>query len=65
MGGIMVTPLDLLNPYEYNENSEEVKERMKTCKSCDFFYAGVCKKCGCIMKFKTKLRDATCPLGKW
>ena len=24
-----------------------------------------CKKCGCFMKIKTKLKNATCPLQKW
>ena len=61
----MVTPLDLFKPSEYHEDSEEVKKRLDICGSCEFFNMGLCKKCGCIMKFKTKLTNATCPVGKW
>lgn len=24
-----------------------------------------CKKCGCFMAAKTKIKSATCPIGKW
>lgn len=64
-GKNMVTPIDLLSSSNYHEDDNEVKRRLDICKSCEHFYAGVCKKCGCIMKFKTKLRDATCPVEKW
>ena len=44
-----------------------VEERLKTCRGCEFFIkkSGRCAKCGCFMKFKTKLRAGKCPIGKW
>jgi rRNA maturation endonuclease Nob1 len=65
--GVMTNPLDLLNPSEYSHNEEQTRKRLEICHSCDFFYkpVGICKKCGCVMKLKTKLQEATCPLDKW
>ena len=48
--------------------SEEFqKERMDICLGCEHFIklTHQCKKCGCLMNLKTKLKDATCPIGKW
>ena len=61
----MTNPLDLLNPSEYSHNEEQTKKRLEICGSCEFFFMGICKKCGCVMKLKTKLQEATCPLDKW
>jgi hypothetical protein len=43
------------------------KDRFNLCTQCDFFIKATsqCKKCGCLMKFKVKLEDAVCPIGKW
>jgi rRNA maturation endonuclease Nob1 len=42
-------------------------ERWEICKACPRFFAptGQCKECGCFMRIKTRLPDATCPIGKW
>ena len=49
--------------------SEEkvAKERLSICENCEHYInlTTQCKKCGCIMKLKTKLEQATCPIGKW
>lgn len=62
-----VRPWDMLN-----KNMEKVmpiikKQRLEICKACPEFIklTHQCKKCGCLMDAKTKLADATCPLGKW
>jgi hypothetical protein len=41
--------------------------RMSTCQSCEDFNAKTtqCKKCGCFMSAKTRLKTASCPVGKW
>lgn len=41
--------------------------RQKICDMCEFYIQkqDKCKKCGCIMKVKTKLYSARCPVGKW
>ena len=46
---------------------EIVSKRMMTCKSCPEFIASTsqCKRCGCFMSAKTRLKHATCPIGKW
>lgn len=42
-------------------------ERMGICRTCPRFVAATttCLECGCFMKFKTKMKAAECPLGKW
>jgi hypothetical protein len=62
-----VRPWDLLNP-----NTEWIDEALSTeryniCKSCPELIkiTNQCKKCGCFMAAKTKLQNATCPIGKW
>lgn len=48
-------------------NKQEAKKRHNICKSCDKYRKALdqCKVCGCIMTLKTKLDNATCPIGKW
>ncbi len=52
------------------------RQRMAICKGCTsyqgrllgVFPAGPwarCGECGCLLKLKTKLKQSTCPLGKW
>ncbi len=60
-----VTPLSLLNAKNYGPKELGVA-RMKVCLDCDRLTPiKTCKECGCFMVAKTKLTDATCPLGKW
>lgn len=41
-------------------------DRYKICNDCPFFsITKQCKKCGCFMAAKTKLKSAQCPIGKW
>ena len=60
-----VTPIDLINKNNYIEKVESDK-RMQTCLGCEHLIklTHQCKKCGCLMNLKTKLKDATCPIGK-
>lgn len=41
--------------------------RYAVCLFCDQFNNEIktCKKCGCFMPAKTKLKAANCPIGKW
>jgi hypothetical protein len=61
-----VTPIDLFIKNNYIEKIESDK-RMQTCLGCEHLIklTHQCKKCGCLMNLKTKLKDATCPIGKW
>lgn len=42
------------------------KERMEVCNSCPFKGDdGRCGKCGCVLAAKTRVKKATCPIGRW
>lgn len=60
-------PWDLLS-----SNTEYVSEKISgdrydLCLSCPELIKMTkqCKQCGCFMALKTKLLEATCPIGKW
>ena len=60
-------PWDFIDPNtEYAEESLS-QERYSICSACPEFMKSTkqCKKCGCFMALKTKLKDAECPIGKW
>lgn len=61
-----VRPWDVFNPdTEYAENPIAL-DRWNVCKECpELMLTGQCKQCGCFMKMKIKLKEATCPLQKW
>lgn len=62
-----VRPWDLIDPRVERSTPEEAERRFSICKECPEIIelTSTCKKCGCFMYMKTKLKDATCPLGKW
>lgn len=47
--------------------SDDTESRWAACQACEYFFkpTGTCKKCGCFMKLKTKIKAASCPIGKW
>jgi len=49
------------------EPDRESVERMKMCLQCEHFFKPTkqCKKCGCFMPIKVRLRTHKCPVGKW
>ena len=48
------------------EDIKMQKLRYRICKMCDAFTGlKTCKVCNSIMPLKTKVKDASCPLGKW
>jgi hypothetical protein len=65
--GREVRPWDLLNPNTEYISEESSSNRYEICLQCPELIqiTKQCKKCGCIMPLKTKLKMATCPLGKW
>lgn len=60
-------PWDMLNPNVERASEEVAEARMDTCNKCPELISLTkqCKQCGCLMASKTKLLQATCPLGKW
>lgn len=58
----------ITTPIKDNFVEEEVQnQRYDICLTCENFIpiTTTCKKCGCFMKFKTKLKSGSCPIGKW
>jgi hypothetical protein len=43
------------------------EERIAICEQCEWYRKSIaqCKKCMCLMKLKTRLKSAKCPIGKW
>jgi hypothetical protein len=62
-----VKPWDFLKPSTEYADSEEADRRYDICLSCPLLNqtTKTCKECGCFMAAKTKLKQATCPVGKW
>lgn len=60
-------PWDLFNKNIGRVESDIAKTRLDICNGCERFIKATtqCKECGCIMKLKTKLPNASCPLNKW
>lgn len=46
---------------------ESFEKRLNICNECeDYDKEGQrCKKCGCYMEYKAKLRSVSCPVHKW
>lgn len=62
-----VTMFDVINPNKLETSAEEADSRYSICLSCPELIniTKQCKKCGCFMAVKTKLKYAKCPIGKW
>lgn len=62
-----VKPWDLINPNTEWAEESLFKERYQLCQACPELIklTKQCKKCGCFMAAKTKLKMASCPIGKW
>lgn len=60
-------PWDLFNKNLGRVEAEISTKRLEICNTCEHFINSTtqCKQCGCIMKLKTKLPNAECPIGKW
>ena len=48
-------------------SKDSINQRMSLCNACPHFVKTTtqCKRCGCFMSAKTKLKHASCPIGKW
>jgi hypothetical protein len=62
-----VRPWDLFKKSQPKTIEGVREKRLEICKSCEHFIklSHQCKKCGCFMDAKTRIRAATCPVGKW
>jgi membrane protease subunit (stomatin/prohibitin family) len=69
MKSLLTTSKDVIQQLDeglFAENTSQ-KERLSICFDCDSYNKrrDLCKECGCIMRMKTKLNAAKCPLHKW
>jgi len=64
--GAAVRPTDLIDSANYAD-AKTAEQRYAMCLVCPSLIKTTkqCKECGCFMVLKTKLKQATCPLGKW
>jgi hypothetical protein len=54
--------------YSLTDNKETrqmSKGRMSICRPCNKNVIGICKMCGCKLKFKTRIQRQECPINKW
>jgi hypothetical protein len=60
-------PWDIINPNVARAEEQEAIDRYAICLECPSLLGATkqCKECGCFMAVKVKLKNATCPLGKW
>ena len=58
---------DLFDPKQPRSDKELIESRLAICNTCPAFSKTLqkCRKCGCFMKLKSTLRQASCPIGKW
>lgn len=59
--------LDLFDLKQPRSSKDVVEERLAICNECPALNKRLmkCTKCGCFMKLKSTLQQATCPIGKW
>ena len=46
-------------------SDDEQERRYGICNSCDYYIQGRCLKCGCFMKYKSKIKAVKCLDGRW
>lgn len=47
---------------KYNLVSEaEYTDRIEKCKNCDNLISGMCRKCGCYVEVRARLKSSECP----
>lgn len=65
--GSDVGPIDIFKSNTEWVGNNLFQHRYSICQACPEFIklTTQCKKCGCFMKVKSKMKLAVCPLGKW
>jgi len=60
-------PWDVVKPNTEYATEDIAQKRWSICEQCPSLLKATnqCKKCGCFMKIKVKLKDAVCPIEKW
>lgn len=60
-------PWDLFNKNIGRVETVIAQERLEACSKCEHYVkvTSQCTQCGCFMKAKARLPNASCPIGKW
>lgn len=53
-----------LSLFKNLKNKKLYSYRLSICNECEHNKKGICDKCGCVVKAKTK-SDSLCPINKW
>lgn len=53
-----------LSKFKQLKNYKLYNHRLDICNQCEENIKGICDKCGCVLKAKTK-SNSKCPLNKW
>ena len=58
---------DLFDPKQPRSDKELIEARLDICKQCPWLDKRLmkCRQCGCFMKLKSTLKQASCPIGNW
>lgn len=67
MYNIFHTIKDICNGQLKFTSKQIAKDRYNTCLSCEIRNSklNICTACGCYLPWKTKLKDAKCPIEAW
>jgi hypothetical protein len=51
----------------FTREKEMSEKRLEVCRECEHLEKKLmrCNQCGCFMNFKTLMKSAECPIGKW
>lgn len=64
---ITIRPWDIFRKNVDKISNEMLQKRLSICAVCPEYIrlTSQCKACGCFMKGKASIADASCPKGKW
>lgn len=64
---IFKTGVNMLKGSNILVTQEEKERRLAICSGCDYFNHRnfTCLRCGCRLKYKSVLRNSSCPIKKW
>jgi predicted Zn-ribbon and HTH transcriptional regulator len=55
--------MQYISTIDKNELVDEntFQSRINFCKNCDYLISGMCRKCGCYVEVRARLKNTTCP----
>jgi hypothetical protein len=59
----------IIDEFKMLLSPEEKNARLDICRACEHMEMRlgqeVCRECLCVLTFKTRVKPAKCPIGKW